>query len=61
MTKYFIGRINKLKHVDSADEFNNVKASMALDDALVTVLKGNALKKLLHCKDGYDVKGCWAT
>ena len=51
------GKINKLEHVDSGNEFNNVKASMALDDALVTIINGDALKMFLHRKDEYHGKG----
>ena len=42
--KYSVGKRGKLAHIDSNDEFNNVKASMAIDDALVSVLTGDALK-----------------
>ena len=49
--------MKKLKQVDRDDEFNNVKASMALDDALVNVLKGDVLKIFLHHKDNYCGKG----
>ena len=41
--KYSPGKINKLQHVATADEFNNKKASMAVSDALLLVIKGDAL------------------
>ena len=37
--KYSVGKIGTLKYVDSLDNFNNVKASMAAAYALVPVLK----------------------
>ena len=49
--------MKKLKQVDCDDEFNNVKASMVIDEALVNVLKGKALKIFLHQKDEYHGKG----
>ena len=55
--KYSAGKINKLKHIGSDEKFINVKASMALDDTLVTILKGDALKMFLHRKDEYHGKG----
>ena len=55
--KYSVGKGGKLTHVDSNDEFNNVKASGYVDDALVGVLDGNVLRKFLHRKDLYTKKG----
>ena len=55
--KYSVGKIKKLEHVDHDDKFNNVKASMAINDALITDLKGYTLKMFLHRKDEYHGKG----
>ena len=55
--KYSVGKGGKLAHVDSDNEFNNAKASGFADDALVTVLEGDALKKFLFTKDEYTGKG----
>ena len=41
--KYSAGKSDRLAHIDSEDEFNNVTASMAVGDALVSVLNGDAL------------------
>ena len=54
--KYSAGKSDRLTHIDSEDEFNNVTASMGVDDALVSVLAGDALKKFLHRKDLFQGK-----
>ena len=45
--RYSVRKGGKLSRVDSDDEFNNVKASGFINDDLVLVLKGDALKKFL--------------
>ena len=55
--KYSPGKIGKLKHIDLPGEFNNVKASMAVEDAIFPILKGDALKKFLFRDDEYKGKG----
>ena len=42
--KSSVGNSGRLSHIHSDDEFNDVEASMVVDDALVSVLNGNALK-----------------
>ena len=51
--KYSVGKSGRLTHIDSDNEFNNVKVSMAADDALVSILDVNILEKFLHQKDLY--------
>ena len=43
--KYSVGKIDRLVHIDSDNEFNNIKVSMVVNDALVSVLGGDTLKR----------------
>ena len=49
--KYSVGKSGRFTHIDSNDEFKNIKASTAVDDTLVSVLDGDTLNKFLHQKD----------
>ena len=54
--KYSVGKISKLEHVETSGDHSKVKVSMAVADALVPVLKGEALDKFLFLDDGFKGK-----
>ena len=55
--KYSVGKIGMLEHVDTLDDFNNVKGSMVVTGALIPVLKGDAINKFLFRDNEYKGKG----
>ena len=55
--KYSFRKSGRLAHINSDDKFNNILASIAVDDALVSMLAGDTLKKFLHQKDLSQGKG----
>jgi len=56
-TKYSPGKIGKLQHVTSADEYNNEVASKNVPDALLLILTGDAAAKFECQGDTYTDKG----
>ena len=55
--KYSYGKIRRLEYIDAPGEYNNFKASLAITDALVPVLKGDTINKFLWRNDEYKGKG----
>ena len=54
--KYSPGKIKKLQHVATANDFNKKKASMTVSDALLLILKGDVLTKFQCQGDSYKDK-----
>ena len=55
--KYSPSKINKLQHVSAATDFKNEQASMNVSDALLLILKGDALAKFECQNDSYKDQG----